>query len=97
MVAPFTRERAPGIKIEKIPEKGEGIALHFLLVDSSTGTLLHQRLIGLDSTLSRRLVGAIAYQPALPDFDMRLQSIYAQYRTTDLLAIAREQGKAFPG
>lgn len=97
MAAPFTRERAPGIKIEKIPEKGEGIALHFLLVDSSTGTLLHQRLIGLDSTLSRRLVGAIAYQPVLPDFDMRLQSIYAQYRTTDLLAIAREQGKAFPG
>lgn len=95
MDAPFDRSRAAGVTIEKIPEGQEGLALHFMLVDSSTGTLLHQRLIGLDTTLSRRLIAAIAYQPELPDFDQRLAKIYASYSTRDLLSIAREQEKQF--
>lgn len=75
-------------RLLEVPGPTQGYGLHIMLIDSSTGILIHQRLIGLDHDLSMRLHDAIINQPVIPNYDQRLQRIMAQYSTMDLVALA---------
>lgn len=90
MDAPFNVHLYRDNRIQMLEEPGptQGYGLHVMLVDSSTGTLVHQRLIGLEHDLSVRLRDAIIHQPVIPDYEQRLQSIMAQYSTRDLVTLA---------
>lgn len=75
----------------QMPSDTQGLALHYMLVDSSTGVLLHQRLIGLEHDLSYRLAKAINEQPEIPNYDAVLNVLYNQYSTVQLVEKAKEQ------
>ena len=91
MDVPFNIHLYPDNRISLLEEPGptQGYGLHVMLIDSATGALVHQRLIGLDHDLSMRLRDAIIHQPVIPDYNQRLQLIMGQYTTEDLVALAR--------
>lgn len=90
MDAPFYRGLARFTHLD-VPAEGQGLSLHFMYVDSSTGILVSQKLIGLDHEMSCRLIAAIAAQPVIPNYDAVLDSTYAQYTTRALVEMADEQ------
>ena len=94
MDSPFDRSKATFTHLD-IPEDGEGIALHVLVVDSSTGILISQRMIGLGTELSRRIITAVAMQPKMQNFDQSLMTVYSKYSTRDLVELARQQSATF--
>jgi hypothetical protein len=63
--------------------------MHAMLVEASTGVLVAQKLIGLPHDLSIKLLDAVASQPEMPDYDMRLNRIFRVYSTDDLLKQAK--------
>ena len=90
MDAPFDAKKATFTKLD-YPKDGEGLALHVVVVDSSTGILVSQRLIGLETDLSRRIIAAATYQPEIPNFDLLVSSIYTRYTTNDLVELAKRK------
>ena len=90
MDAPFYKGLSRFAHLD-VPGEGQGLMLHFMYVDSSTGILLEQRLIGLDHDMSCRLIAAIATQPTIPNYDYVLDSTYAQYTTRALVEMADAQ------
>ena len=90
MDAPFNIHLYPDNRGRLLEEPGptQGYSIHVMLIDSATGILVQQRLIGLDHDLSMRLREAIINQPVIPDYEKRLQSIMAQHSTMDLVALA---------
>lgn len=85
MDAPYYRKLSQNLTRVELPDEGEGLAIHAMLVDGATGVLQAQKLIGLDTDTSRKLVTAVMVQPKIPDYDMRLSHVFEQYNTTDLL------------
>ena len=90
MIKPFNIQLYPDNRGRLLEEPGptQGYSIHVMLIDSATGILVQQRLIGLDHDLSMRLREAIINQPVIPDYEKRLQSIMAQHSTMDLVALA---------
>lgn len=90
MDSPFNIHLYPDqrARLLEVPDPTQGYGIHIMLVDSSTGIVVHQRLIGLDHDLSMRLRDAIINQLVIPDYHQRLQSIMARYSTRDLVALA---------
>ena len=93
MDAPFNVHQYRDNRMQMLEEPGptQGYGLHVMLVDSRTGTLVHQRLIGLEHDLSVRLRDAIIHQPMIPDYEQRRQRVMAQYPTRDLVTLASSQ------
>lgn len=75
-------------RLLEVPGPTQGYGIYISLVDSSTGIIVHQRVIALEHDLSMRLRDAIINQPVIPDYDQRLQNIMARYSTEDLVALA---------
>lgn len=73
------------------PEPTQGYGLHVMLIDGTTGILVHQRLIGLEHDLSMRLFDAIIHQPVISDYNQRLQLTMARYTTNDLVSMSAKQ------
>ena len=69
----------------------EGLATTIMLVDSSDGTLVAQKLYGMDHDVSVRLIDAIEHQQPMPNYDEVLQRTFAMYRTTDLVKMAQQE------
>ncbi len=69
----------------KFPKNGEGLSVHALFVDGNTGILVAQKLIGLNTDSSLKLIKAIEDQEIIPDYHTRLQKVYAQYTTNDMI------------
>ena len=69
----------------------EGLATTIMLVDSSDGTLVAQKLYGMDHDVSVRLIDAIEHQHPMPNYDEVLQRTFAMYRTTDLVKMAQQE------
>lgn len=69
------------------PRSTQGYELRVKLIDGATGTLVHQRLIGLDHDLSMCLFDAIIHQPVIPNYNQRLQLTMAKCTTMDLVAL----------
>lgn len=90
MDSPFNRHLYSDNRILQLEEPGptQGYSLHVMLIDSVTGVLVHQRLIGLDHDLSMRLRDAIINQPVIPDYDQRVRNVMARYSTKDLVTLA---------
>lgn len=84
MDAPYYRHFSQSLTRPEYPPEGEGAAIHAMLVDGATGILVGQKLIGLDHKASESLIAAIAAQPVIPDYNTRLQRIFAEYGTDDL-------------
>lgn len=85
MDAPYYRHLSWNLTHLERPAEGMGIAVHAMLVDASTGVLVAQKLVGLSTEGSNALIDAIQAQPEIPNYNMRLQRVFGQYRTTDLL------------
>lgn len=85
MDAPYYRKLSPNLTRLEYPEDGDGLAIHAMLVDGETGTLVAQKLISLATKTSQYLMAAIAAQPEIPDYDDRLNRVFSQYSTEDLL------------
>lgn len=74
-----------------IPGETKGLALFVALVDSNTGILAAQRLIGLSTEFSSRLIWAVAAQPEIPDYHACLARVMREYPTSRLLDISVAQ------
>lgn len=85
MDAPYYRGLSRHLTQVELPEEGQGLAIHAMLVDGATGVLQAQKLIGLDTDTSRKLMAAAMVQPVIPDYDARLARVYSAYSTDDLL------------
>lgn len=76
------------------PELGEadGIALMVLLVDSSSGELLHSRVVGLGHDFSKKVLGwakiAIEKPMSIKEYQDRMNRVYQKYSTEQLVAMA---------
>lgn len=69
-------------------EEGLGLALHILLIDSSAGVLVAQRLIGLSTDFTNSFAELVALQPNFSgdqEYYARLGSIYQRYTTLDMV------------
>lgn len=75
------------VQLLEDPNPTQGYGLHIILIDSRTGTLVHQRLISLDHDLSMRLHDAIIHQPVIPNYNKQLQDIMVRYSTRELVAL----------
>lgn len=89
MDSPFNIHLYPANRILQLKKPGptQGYGLHVMLIDSSTGILVHQRLIGLEHDLSTRLYDAIIHQPMIPNYNQQVQLTMAQYTTRNLVAL----------
>ena len=68
-----------------------GLAIHILLIDSSTGILVAQKLFSMSHDDTVRFLDAVATQEPMSNFDEALQRIYQKYSTSDMVAIANKQ------
>jgi hypothetical protein len=84
MDAPYYKYLSRPIQIER-PGEGQGIAMHTMLVEATTGVLVAQKLIGLPHDMSVKLLDAVAKQPEIPDYTTRLSMTYQCFTTSDLL------------
>lgn len=98
MDSPFNRHLYYDNRMSRleVPGPTQGYGLHVMLIDSATGILASQRLIGLEHNLSMRLREAIINQPEIPDYDQRLQLTMAKYTTMDLVALAKSHPGSAP-
>jgi hypothetical protein len=72
-----------------VPGDGEGLLLHVMLIDSSTGVLAAQRAIGLSTEFSAALLQTAAgLPPSGDDYKQRIARIYNERTTNDLLSLA---------
>lgn len=91
MDAPYHRSLSLSLTKTMTIENGMGLSLHMLLIDAKTGILLYQRLIGLGTDFSVALVDDIEQQKeiAILDYHNRINQIYAQYTTGQMVAMAK--------
>lgn len=82
-------ERTP-VDVSEPIDDGEGYGLHVYLVDADTQTIKVMRLIGLSTSISRKLQQALIKQQAA-EFDgrihqMQIQNIYSVMSSADMAA-----------
>lgn len=85
MDAPYYRWRSPNLTQINYPNEGEALAIHAMLIDAATGILCAQKLISPSTEFSQALMTAIAAQPEIPDYDARLNRIFATIPTSELV------------
>lgn len=88
--APYYRARSRNLARIDAPGEGQGLAIHAMLIDSSTGVLVAQKLFSLDHNTSAALLRAIQAQPEIADYDARLDRVMAAYSTEVLVRRAVE-------
>lgn len=90
MDAPFHRALANTPDAER-PSAGYGLALHILLVDSCTGVLKAQRIIGLKNSFSNEFIDLLEKQEGdVPkDWEQMVRSTYAKYSPSQLAELAK--------
>ena len=69
----------------EFPVEGTGIALHTMLIDAATGVLVAQKLIGLPTDFSRRLITAIQNQPEVKNYYQQAGWVQAMWTTEQLV------------
>lgn len=78
---------------------GLGYSLTLMLVDGTTGTIQHLRMIGLGTNFSRSLRKKILSQLDIPfnnqNYGMALNNIYSTYSTKDLLKLSKEYYRSY--
>lgn len=73
------------------PMTGEGLLLHIMLIDASTGCLVVQRVIGLSTAFSSALVDAAAQQRPLGSreaYYKKVAQLHIRYSTNELVESA---------
>ena len=90
---PYYRGLSKSLHELQAPADGQGLAVHCMLVDSLTGVLVAQKIIGLDTATTRKLFDAVAAQPEIPDYDNILAMTLARYQTADLLELSKEDAQ----
>jgi len=89
MEAPFHQEASFASKLPNPPE-GQGMALHVLLVDASTGILRVQKIIGLSTHFTKELVQDILNQPimSIQDYYAAVERAHAKYSVNMMVEMA---------
>lgn len=89
--APFYIHAYPDNRISLLEKPGsdQGYCFRTQLIDGATGALVHQRQVDLGYDFSMCLYDAIIHQPVIPNYNLLLQLIMAQYTTEDLVALGR--------
>ena len=91
--APFHKQltRATSILRSSEVPPNMGLAIHIMLIDSSTGILVAQRLFSMSHEETVSFLDAVAEQKPMPNIDEVLQHIYQKYSTSDMVALANTQ------
>lgn len=89
MDAPFTRYKClMDVTQYQRPEPGQGIAVHAILVDASTGVLVAQKLVAMDYDNSIKLLDAATYEKYHVNYEKELAAVYARYSTNAMVMMA---------
>ena len=91
MDAPYYRWRSYQLTHIDPIEDGQGLAIHAMFINGVNGKLVAQKIVSLDTGLTRQLLDGIQAQPKLPDYDERLARIQRIYSTANLLARANKK------
>lgn len=92
MEAPFHRDAAINTTKLPNPQDGEGLSLHIMLIDASTGVLKAQRLIGLSTQFTKKLVDAILKQPPMTysQYIASVNKAHMKYTIDQMVGLAKE-------
>ncbi len=85
MEAPYNKYLSKPFILSAPTEQSDGLSLHAMLVDASTGVLIAQKLIGLEHDLSVKIVELVSKQPELKNYNDRLNRIFSTMSTQDIL------------
>lgn len=88
--APYYKALSKNLTHVILPDEGQGLAIHAMLIDASTGILVAQKIFSLDHNTSVALLEAVQAQPEISDYDLRLSRVMDMYSTLALLEEAVE-------
>ena len=92
MDAPYSVHLSRNLTHLEVPEEGIGMAMTIVLFDTRTGMLCKNRLIGLSTDMTKKLIKMIQEQKEKPfnkmEYDRNLRDIYAGYSTKKLVKMA---------
>lgn len=91
MDAPYHRAFSRVSSLPDDIQSPDGFALHCMLIDAGTGILVAQRVIGLQTDFSNKLLAEIKQQPTKIDpitYNNTLYDVCSMYKTSDLVARA---------
>lgn len=85
---PYTPHLSINLTRIIVPEEGQGLSLWLRLIDTSTGKIVSQRLIGLSTEFSLKLIDDIEdcmqNQFDLPSYSKKIADLYARYSIRQL-------------
>lgn len=89
MDAPYNVHLSKNLtNLQKVVD-GEGYAMHIMLIDTSTGKLVKQKLYGMPHDTSNNLYKMVMEQSDMPfnkrKYDENIMGIYCSYSTEELL------------
>lgn len=94
MDAPYSVHLSKNLDHLEVPTEGNGLAMQIALYDTHTGKLCNNRVIGLSTKMSKKLIKIINEQKQKPfdrrEYDRNIRDVYATYPTKKLLQMAIE-------
>ena len=97
MDMPYSPHLSKNLTKFQIPDKGEGLKLTLILVNTDNGNLEHIRLLGLSEQFTKKLF-EIIMQQKIANFDVveyskSLDKIYSKYSTSQIVKLSNEYCK----
>ncbi len=94
MDAPYSVHLSKNLTHLEVPTEGTGLAMHIALYDTHTGKLCSNRIIGLSTNMSKKLIKIINEQKQKTfdrkEHDRNIRNVYAAYPTKKLVQMAIE-------
>lgn len=94
MDAPYSVHLSRQLTQIEVPTEGNGLSMQIALYDTKTGKLCKNRLIGLSTEISKKLIEMIEEQKKRPfnarEYDKNLNNVYAAYPTKKLVHMATD-------
>ena len=97
MDAPYTPHLSKNLSKFQIPDKGQGLGLTLILVDTMSGEVKSIRFLSLSEQFTRRLFG-IVMEHKVKEFDKKAYSdavnrIFSAYQTSQIVELSRDYCK----
>lgn len=94
MDAPYSVHLSKNLTHLEVPTEETGLAMHIALYDTHTGKLCSNRIIGLSTNMSKKLIKIINEQKQKTfdrkEHDRNIRNVYAAYPTKKLVQMAIE-------
>lgn len=97
MDAPYTPHLSKNLTKFQLPNKGQGLGLTLILVDTITGEIKHIRLLGLSEKFAKRLFGVVMEHKTKPfnkmEYNNSLNRIFSAYQTNQIVKMSKDYFK----